>query len=67
MKHAEAVLVSAYTGVLLAKNFADVQMFRERLLERPIFTHEFGDEAVQKRIREKCRPYILNMIEGETK
>lgn len=65
MTHDEAVLVSAYTGFLLTKSFSDVQEFCEKLLSRPIFTHEFADHEVQKEIREKCKPRILKMIEGK--
>ncbi len=65
MTHKEAVLVSAYTGFLLTKYFLDVHEFCEKLLGRPIFTHEFADQEVQEDIREKCKPMILKMIEGE--
>lgn len=66
MTHEEAVLVSAYTGVLLTKSFKDVQEFCEKLLGRPVFTHELGDEGVLKEIREKCLPEIVKMIDRET-
>ena len=65
MTHKEAVLISAYSGYLLAKDFSDVHKFCEEVLGRPIFIHEFADEKVQKDIREKCNPMIIKMIEGE--
>lgn len=65
MNKKEAVLVSAYTGFLLTKNFSDVAKFCQELLGRPIWTHEFADERMQKEIQEKCRPLILKMIENE--
>ena len=65
MTKKEAVLVSAYTGYLLTHSFADVQEFCEELLGRPIWTHEFAEEKIQKEIKEKCRPLILKMIENE--
>ena len=65
MTHEEAVLVSAYTGCLLTKDFSDVQSFCAKLLGRPIFTHEFAFSEVQEEIREKCRPLILKMITNE--
>lgn len=67
MKHKEAVLVSAYTGVLLTKNFADVHKFCEELLGRPIYTHEFASEERQKEIQDKIKPLIVKMIEEEEK
>ena len=66
MKKQEAVLISAYTGFLLTKDFDDVHKFCEELLGRPIWTHEFASRTVQEEIIEKCRPLILEMIENET-
>lgn len=66
MKKQEAILISAFTGFLLTKDFADVHKFCEDLLGRPIWTHEFASRTVQAEIREKCRPLILEMIENET-
>ena len=63
MTKQEAVLISAYTGVLLTKNFSDVHEFCEELLGRPIFTHEFANPNVQREISEKCKPMILEMVE----
>lgn len=61
----EAVLVSAYTGYYLTKNFSDITEFCEKLLGRPILTHEYADDNVQLEIREKCRPLIEKMVENE--
>ena len=63
MTKQEAVLISAYTGYLLAPSFADVQEFCEELLGRPILTHEFAFKETQEEIREKCKPMIIKMIE----
>ena len=65
MTKQEAVLVSAYTGFLLTNSFADVHKFCEDLIGRPIWTHEFEDEKVQREIQEKCKPLILEMIENK--
>ena len=65
MKKQEAILVSAFTGFLLTKDFSDVHKFCEDLLGRPIWTHEFASKSVQEEIKEKCRPLILAMIENE--
>lgn len=66
MKKQEAILVSAFTGFLLTKDFADVHKFCEDLIGRPIYTLEFASSAVQEKIKEKCMPLILEMIENET-
>ena len=65
MTHDEAILISAYTGFLLTKNFSDVHKFCEKILNRPILTHEFSAEEILMEIREKCKPMIIKMIEGE--
>lgn len=65
MKKQEAVLISAYTGFFLTKDFSDVCKFCEGLLGRPIFTHEYADQKVQKEIQEKCKPLIIEMIKNE--
>lgn len=66
MTHKEAVLVSAYTGVLLTKDFSDVHKLCEELLGRPVFTHELAFKGVQEEIKERCRPAIMEMIDHET-
>ena len=65
MTKKEAVLISAYTGFLLTNDFSDVCKFCQELLGRPIWTHEYTDEKVQKEIQEKCKPLILEMIRNE--
>jgi hypothetical protein len=64
MTYKEAVLISAYTGYLLAPSFADVHKFCEELLGRPIWTHEFAIESTQAEIKAKCKPMVLELIEN---
>lgn len=64
MTREEAILVSAYTGFLLVPDFSDVHKFCEDTIGRPIFTHEFADENVQKEIQEKLRPQIMELIQN---
>lgn len=65
MTHREAVIISAYTGVLLTKNFQDVAAFCEELLGRPILTHEYADKAVLEEIRAKSKGLILEIVKNE--
>ena len=65
MTHKEAVLLSAYTGFLLTEDFSDVHKFCEKILNRPIYSHEFSIEETIEEIRGKCKPMILEMIAGE--
>ena len=64
MTREEAILLSAYTGVLLVPDFSDVHKFCEDTLGRPIWTHEFADQDVQKEIREKLRPQIMELVQN---
>ena len=65
MTRKEAILVSAYTGYLLTKEFSDVHEYCEKLTGRPMYTHEFADSDTQKETREKCKPFIIDMINNE--
>ena len=66
MTKKEAVLISAYTGILLTNNFADVHKFCEELLGRPIWTHEFAFDSLHKEIQEKCKPMIIDLVSLES-
>ncbi|MBS6715004.1 MAG: hypothetical protein KH231_05975 [Dialister sp.] len=63
-KH-EAIVLSAYTGILLTKDFSDVHKFCESLLGRPIFSHEFADQGIWDEVHEKCKPFVGGIIENE--
>jgi len=43
-----------------------MQELAEKLLNRPIFTHEFADEIVMKEIKEKAKPLFLNLCYKES-
>ena len=64
MTREEAILLSAYTGFLLAPDFSEVHKFCEDTLGRPIWTHEFADRCVQKEIQEKLRPQIIELVQN---
>lgn len=64
MTKEEALLISAYTGYPLVKDFADVHKFCEETLGRQIWTHEFAIEDLHKKIRLALKPKIKEMIEG---
>ena len=64
MSREEAILLSAYKGFLLAPDFSEVHKFCEDTLGRPIWTHEFADNDVQKKIQEKLRPQIVELVQN---
>ena len=58
MTKEEGLILSAYTGNLLVPDFADVHEFIEKLLGRPVWTHELRDPLLLKKVREKCKPLL---------
>lgn len=60
MTKQERIIVSAYTGVLMCK-FSDVAKYVERILGRPVFTHEFAEEEICKEIKEKSKADFLKL------
>lgn len=64
MTKREKIIVSAYTGYLMC-DFADIHEYCEKLLGRPIFTHEFADQRLFDQIREKSKADFLAICEDE--
>lgn len=60
MTYKEAVVISAYTGVLMC-DFDDVHKYIEEKLGRPVWSHELGLEEIQNEIRKKCKPEFLEL------
>lgn len=65
MKKSEAVLISAYTGFLLTKDFSDVHKYCEDVLGRPVFTHEFAIKEVHDDVKKALRKKIIELISNE--
>lgn len=55
MTKEECAVVEAYTGtVMLTGNDRDIfNKYLEKILGRPVWTHELADKAVQKEIKDK--------------
>ena len=56
----QAVIISAYTGVLCC-NFSDMHEYVEKLLGRPVWTHEFGSKLVKDEIEAKSKSDFLSI------
>ena len=61
MTQEEKVIVSAYTGYLLCDNFSDVHEYIEKVLNRPVWTHELADEKILKEIRKAVKPDLARI------
>ena len=64
MTKKESLLISAFTGFMVCKNFSDMHEFIEEVLERPVFTHEMGSAEFLKEIQEKLKPQLIEMIKN---
>lgn len=53
-KH-EAAIVAAYTGMMLGE-FDDMHAYIEKIMGRPVFTHELGDKAIVAQVHELSKP-----------
>jgi len=51
MTEREAAIVTAYTGILIG-TMSKFHELAESLLERPIYTHEFGDKTVMSKLKQ---------------
>ena len=60
----EKIVVSAYTGFLMC-DLNEVHKYIEKLLDRPVFTHELENALVWKEIREKSKLDFLKICNGE--
>lgn len=56
----EATVISAYTGIAMT-SFGDIHEYAEKKLGRPIFIHEFADEAVWTDLNGKCKGDFLQI------
>lgn len=60
MTKKEAVVISAYTGYLIAE-FEYVHEYIEQILERSVWSHELASEVLWDEIREKAKPDFLKL------
>jgi len=54
----QAAILGAYTGIALGP-FADIHAYAERVLGRPILTHEFGGADVWAELRVATHPDLM--------
>lgn len=59
----EKVVLSAYPDILMC-DFSEVHKYIEKLLGRPVWTHELASEPLRETIKEKAKPDFLKIIES---
>lgn len=58
LSDAQADILTAATGTCVG-SFASFQLFAEKLLGRPIMTHEFASHDTWEELKEAVRPYLM--------
>lgn len=64
MTKKESLIISAYTGFMICKEFSDMHEFIEQVMERPVFTHEMGSEHFLKEVQERLKPQLIELIKN---
>lgn len=59
----QAIILTAFTGILCLENFSDYHQAVEAKLKRPVFTHEFPQ--LSKEIKEAFRQDFMNLVHSE--
>jgi hypothetical protein len=57
----QADILTAATGTLVG-DFASFQLYAEKLLGRPILTHEFADRETWAELKEAARSDLLAIV-----
>ena len=63
MTKQEAAIVSAYTGMLVGK-FSDMCEYVEKILQRPVWTHQLANKEFCKEIKNKSKQDFCNIYVG---
>lgn len=56
----QAAIVGAYTGVLCGP-FSDLHEYIEKVMGRPVLTHEMGDKQTMEQIKEAAKADFLDL------
>jgi hypothetical protein len=61
MTKREGAIISAFTGIMVANSFSDVQEYADELFGYPTFTHQFGDKGFAEEFKEKSKADFMNL------
>ena len=56
----QAAEIGAFTGVLCGP-FEDLHEYVERIMQRPVFTHEMGNELTMAQIKERAEADFISL------
>ncbi len=57
----QAAVIGAFTG-MLAGPFSDMHEYIEKIMGRPVWTHEMGNDKVAAEIKEKAKADFLAIV-----
>ena len=57
----QAAVIGAFTG-MLAGPFSDMHEYIEKIMGRPVWTHEMGNDVVAAEIKEKAKADFLAIV-----
>ena len=60
MTKQEKIVISAYTGVLMC-DISDLRKYIEKILGRPVYSHELADDNVCEEIKAKSKADFLDI------
>jgi len=63
MNKQEAAIISAYTGFLIG-DFSDMHQYIEKVMGRPVWTHEMANKGFMKELREAAKPDFISIHES---
>lgn len=64
-KH-QAAVIGAYTGYALGP-FSDIHEYAEKVLGRPIWTHQFAEKGFQEELRNAAKDDLLSISYVQSK
>lgn len=60
----QGAVLGAFTGILCGE-MSDLHEYIEKIMGRPVWTHEMGQQSIADEIKEKARPDFLALIAQE--
>lgn len=61
----QAAIIGAYTGIMCGP-FGDVHAAIERVMGRPVWTHEMASSELMSEVRERIKPEFLALCAPDT-
>lgn len=63
MTEHEAAVISAYTGFMVG-SFNNMHEYIEKILNRPVFSHELASKELVEKIREAAYPDLVKICDS---